>query len=188
MTKKELRAKYIQLRQELSQTSIDNLSLQLGAILSSALPKKVGTLHIYLPIENKKEINTWKILDLLREHHPNLDIVVPSMNKDLSMESLLLKKDATIELTNYDIPEPQEKITIDHQAIDCIILPLLCFDEQGFRVGYGKGVYDRFLSQLDAKVLKIGLSLFEPIASINDVNEFDQKMDLCITPKSTHSF
>jgi 5-formyltetrahydrofolate cyclo-ligase len=61
-------------------------------------------------------------------------------------------------------------------------MPLLIFDKQGNRVGYGKGFYDRFLQKCSPNALKVGICLEKPIEQIEDLNEFDVKMDVCITP------
>ena len=63
-----------------------------------------------------------------------------------------------------------------------VLVPLLGFDERGHRVGYGKGFYDRFLAECNPKIQKIGLSLFEPVAQIDDTSDFDIPLDACITP------
>jgi 5-formyltetrahydrofolate cyclo-ligase len=67
-----------------------------------------------------------------------------------------------------------------------VIIPLLAFDERGYRVGYGKGFYDRFLQGLTT--LKVGVSFFESGDDIEDVNEHDVQMDLCITPHRVYDF
>ena len=67
-----------------------------------------------------------------------------------------------------------------------VLVPLLAFDTKGYRVGYGKGFYDRFLSKIDVK--KVGISLFEAVECIADVHEDDIRLDLCITPKQIYSF
>ena len=56
-------------------------------------------------------------------------------------------------------------------------------DEQYYRVGYGKGFYDRFLANCRKDVKKIGLNFFKPISNITDVNEFDIALDEVIYPK-----
>lgn len=188
MTKKKLREKYLTLRKDLPDAAIESLSFQLAAILCIALPKKVNTLHIYLPIEKHKEIDTWAIIDKLRELKPSIRIVVPSMNKDLSITNLLLEKDAEISIKPFAIPEPKHRIEIETNEIQCAIVPLLIFDKKGYRVGYGKGIYDRFLATLEPNTLLIGLSLFEPIDEITDIHTYDIPLNLCLTPKSTFSF
>ena len=77
---------------------------------------------------------------------------------------------------------------IDEKEIDLVLVPLLCFDKKGFRVGYGKGFYDRFLSKCRSDVLKIGLSYFKPVEKIEDVRDFDVALDYCITPKGVWHF
>jgi 5-formyltetrahydrofolate cyclo-ligase len=72
--------------------------------------------------------------------------------------------------------------------IDLVFIPLLACDLQGNRVGYGKGFYDRFLSKCRYDVKKIGLSFFDPVDKIEDVNVFDIPLDECITPKKTWVF
>lgn len=69
-----------------------------------------------------------------------------------------------------------------------VLIPLLAFDKKGYRVGYGKGFYDRFLADCRPDVVKVGLSVFEPIDEIADLNEFDIKMDFCITPNRVWQF
>jgi 5-formyltetrahydrofolate cyclo-ligase len=69
-----------------------------------------------------------------------------------------------------------------------VLIPLLAFDRQGFRVGYGKGFYDRFLSLLSQKTIKIGLSNFAPVERIEDINKYDVKMDFCVTTEQVWHF
>ncbi len=77
---------------------------------------------------------------------------------------------------------------IEIERIDAVLVPLLCFDERGFRVGYGMGFYDRFLSGCRTNCLKIGLTYFAPTAEISDAQNFDVRLDFCITPKKNWKF
>ncbi len=69
-----------------------------------------------------------------------------------------------------------------------VFVPLLAFDEKGHRVGYGKGFYDKFLSECKPEVLKIGLSFFESETLISDVLTTDIQLDLCVTPSKIYNF
>jgi 5-formyltetrahydrofolate cyclo-ligase len=72
--------------------------------------------------------------------------------------------------------------------IDVVFVPLLAYDTLGNRVGYGKGFYDTFLSECKPDVLKIGLSFFEPENIIEDLNQNDIKLDICINPSHIYRF
>jgi len=69
-----------------------------------------------------------------------------------------------------------------------VIVPLLAIDKRGHRVGYGKGYYDKLLSQCKPTCMKVGVTLFEPIEEIEDVNEMDVPLDYCLTPASYIKF
>lgn len=77
---------------------------------------------------------------------------------------------------------------MEPKKIEVVFVPLLAFDKQGNRVGYGKGFYDRFLKQCKTDVVKIGLSLFDAEEEIEDVLENDIPLDYCITPNKIHEF
>ena len=71
--------------------------------------------------------------------------------------------------------------------LDIILIPLLGFDINGNRVGYGYGYYDKFLAQC-VNTIKIGISFEDPVNKIIDINENDIKLDFCITPKNIFEF
>ena len=65
---------------------------------------------------------------------------------------------------------------------------MIAFNITGNRVGYGKGFYDKFLSECKPDTIKIGLSFFEPEELISDIFEGDIKLDYCVTPKTVFQF
>lgn len=146
--------------------------------------------HIFLPIRKHNEIDTFSLLNYFKLQHPQLTIVIPRTDfTNLSITNILYDHEYTILGRNkYDIPEPIHGKVISNEKIDVVFIPLLGFDQKGNRVGYGKGFYDRFLSECRPDVVKIGMSFFEPIDEISDVNEFDIPLDLCITPEKTWNF
>ena len=92
------------------------------------------------------------------------------------------------DMNQYGIPEPVGGKEIMPEELDLVFVPLLGFDLQGNRVGYGKGYYDRFLSKCKDDVIKVGLSFLSPIDCIEDVDFFDKKLDFCITPERVYAF
>jgi 5-formyltetrahydrofolate cyclo-ligase len=105
------------------------------------------------------------------------------------MEALVFDAESTVLVKNKQhIPEPLYGENIDPLLIDAVIIPLLAFDKLGHRVGYGAGFYDRFLERCKPDVLKIGVSLFEPIDKILDTHHQDIRLTHCITPKQIYFF
>ena len=69
-----------------------------------------------------------------------------------------------------------------------VFVPLLVFDQQGHRVGYGMGYYDRFLVQCSETTLKVGLSFFDPVSKIEDIKTHDIALDFALTPEGIFTF
>lgn len=182
MNKKELRVKYKKLRQELSQTDIDNLSILIAnQILKLDIWDKTY-FHVFLPIESQKEVNTEFILHILQGK--DKEIVLSKSNFETwQMTHFLLTDNTKIKKNELNIPEPVDGIEVPTNKIEVVFVPLLAFDELGNRVGYGKGFYDKFLSQCNPETIKIGLSFFEAENTIDGIYENDIKLDFCINTK-----
>jgi 5-formyltetrahydrofolate cyclo-ligase len=191
MKKPELRRHYLSIRKAISAEEITIKSQQITDLFFQNFDlSKVKYLHIFLPIIKHNEINTFLIIRYLRQNIAQTNIVIPKIIPEKSeLENYLFNEKNLIE-NPWGIVEPsgenQEKIF--PEQIDLVIIPLLIFDKNGNRVGYGKGFYDRFLQQCNPETLKIGLCLEEPIEMIEDVNDFDVKMDFCITPNKIYKF
>lgn len=156
----------------------DNLYQQIFEVEVS----DVKYIHIFLSLSRFKEIDTKPIINYFRNQ--NKQIVVSKSNfKTNTLSHFLLEEDTEIEINSYGIPEPVNAKPITEQELDLVFVPLLISDERNYRVGYGKGFYDRFLSNSRNDVKKIGLNFFKPIAKISDVNEFDIALDDVIYPK-----
>ena len=104
------------------------------------------------------------------------------------MKNIIEDDNTLFELNKYGIPEPRNGTIINEKEIDLSIVPLIAFDLFGDRVGYGKGYYDRFISKCRFNMIKIGISYFPPLDKIEDVEEFDKKLDFCITPDHIYAF
>ena len=185
--KKYIRLKYNDLRTELSNKEINKLSLQIASNLISNFKLSAKSIHIFLPIKNKKEVNTWHIMDLLFKKNNTVCTSVYESNEELISHVKINKETKYID-GDYDIPLPELKIPIDIKNIDCIIIPLLAYDIKGNRIGYGKGIYDKILNQLSERSIKIGLSFFEPENVMLPIEEHDIPLNFCQTPNQLYSF
>jgi 5-formyltetrahydrofolate cyclo-ligase len=183
MTKQQLRQQYIAQRQNLSDENYQALNQQLLKQFQQLDLSNVQCIHIFLPIKANNEPDTYIVRDWLKAAHPQIKLVYPKTNfRDYSMQSFADDNNLQLAENKYGIPEPVSGNEVEAGEIDLVVLPMLVFDKQGYRVGYGKGFYDRFTAQCKPGTQFIGLSLFEPVDSIDDVNEFDVWMHACLTP------
>ncbi len=187
MLKKELRFKYVKKRSFVSPNELEDNSLAIANKLLE-LPSiwSFNYYHIFLPIIEKKEIDTSYILSILQGKDKN--VLLPKINGNNTLINYLLTDNITIKKNKWNIPEPIDGIEISADKIEVIFIPLLVFDKKGNRVGYGKGFYDSLLKQCDSKTIKIGLSLFEAEEVITDIYDGDIPLNYCVTPKNIYSF
>ena len=86
----------------------------------------------------------------------------------------------------YKILEPETIPVDDLEIIDLVIIPALCADRNGYRIGYGKGYYDRFLRRLPSSCCKIILTYSDLFYESVCPDEFDEKSDYVITDESIY--
>lgn len=184
MTKSEARKFYLKLRRRLSSEK----KIAFEALILQRLRREFDlsgkTIHLYLPIKKFCEFDTYSLLQ-----ESNSRFVIPISNfDDNTMSTVFFESIDQIIESKKGIPEPTNGTLARVEEIDIIIVPLLCADINGYRVGYGKGFYDRFIQQCEPNTLKIGLSFFEPIDRIKDTNQHDQKLSHLITPNNFYAF
>jgi len=187
MNKKELRAKYKTLRQELSLDEIEDKSLAIANRMLQLDVWEKTYFHLFLTIEEQKEVETEFILQILAGK--DKEIVVAKSNFDtLEMTNYLLTDNTKFQKNSNNIFDPVDGIEVPNAKIDVVFVPLLAYDKKGNRVGYGKGFYDVFLSKCREDVIKIGLSFFDPEDIFEDVSTADIRLDYCVTPATSYSF
>jgi 5-formyltetrahydrofolate cyclo-ligase len=191
MFKKEIRLKYRELRRSLSENQIEELSLDIAnTVLLLPIWEKTY-FHIFLPIEEQKEVNTEYILHLLFGKDKEISISKSDF-ETRKMTHYLLTDNTKIKKNAYNIPEPVDgpdaSGEVPSNKIDVVFIPLLAYDNHGNRVGYGKGFYDQFLAECNSNTVKIGLTFFEPEELISDVNSSDVQLNYCVTPNRIIKF
>lgn len=190
LTKAEARTHFKAKRKELIDWELKSQKVH-DILFGSLMMHRYSPIHIFLPILENHEIDTHLIINTLqKDFAPNIYISKSLENGELIHTELV--SDTVLIKNKWGIEEPQNlENTLDSKAFfekfqeeDILVLvPLLCFDKLGNRVGYGKGYYDRFLEHAKPNTTKVGLSLFEPIDEILDANVHDIKMDYCVTPE-----
>jgi 5-formyltetrahydrofolate cyclo-ligase len=187
MNKKELRSKYKLLRNNLSYEEIAARSL---AIANRILQLNVWDktyYHLFLTIEEQKEIDTEFILHVLAGKDKEV-VVSKSDFETFEMSHFLLTDNTKFKTNHYNIPEPINGLEVPVEKIEVVFVPLLAFDKKGNRVGYGKGFYDKFLSKCSGEVIKVGMSFFEAEPLIPDVSQNDIRLNFCVTPEKIYTF
>ncbi len=187
MNKAKLRTHYKGLRKARSQERIDDDSLRIANQLLLLPIWNHEFYHIFLSIVEQKEVNTDYILNILSGKDKHI-VISKSDFITREMTHVLLTDNTTIKKNKWHIPEPINGIPIPSQQIDVVFVPLLAFDVNGQRVGYGKGFYDRFLRNCKANTLKIGVSFFDAEIEISDTIESDITLDYCVTPNQIYRF
>lgn len=187
MFKKEIRIKYKELRNSLSENQIEELSLAIAnGVLSLPIWEKIY-FHVFLPIIEQKEVNTEYLLHLLSGKDKEI-CISKSDFETRKMTHFLLTDNTKIKKNEYNISEPVDGIEVPSNKMEVVFVPLLAYDKNGNRVGYGKGFYDKFLAECNPNTIKIGLSFFNPEELISDINATDIQLNYCVTPKRTIKF
>jgi 5-formyltetrahydrofolate cyclo-ligase len=190
MTKQELRKVYLEKRISISDSEYKKLNAKLSENFFSELDLSgIKTLHTFLPIEKTKEPDTWVIIEKIQHSYPNINISIPKINTETALlDNFYFEGENQLKKNTWGIPEPMYGVPTPLEKIEAVLVPLLAFDVNGHRVGYGRGFYDKFLRQCDPKVKKIGLSFFSPVPVITDLHPNDYSLTHAITPERVYIF
>ena len=182
MKKQELRALYKQKRKDLTEIQIKGLQENIYQQIYNLDLSTVKNVHLFLSMPKFKEIDTTPLITYFR--NKNKRIVVSKCNfKDNTLSHFYLEKDTVLSSNKFGVLEPVAAELVEENKLDLIFIPMLISDDKKFRVGYGKGFYDRFLLNCRKDAKFIGLNFFPPITAIEDKNEFDIPLHQVIYPK-----
>jgi 5-formyltetrahydrofolate cyclo-ligase len=175
--KSTLRKKILKIRKNKNKNNIKINFNQLFQIIKKEKIKK-KSIGGYYPVNFEADD-----LDILKEFEKRkFSISLPIIRKRFSMNFYKWSKSEPLKINKYGIPEPISK-RIEYPEV--ILVPLVAFDKDLNRLGYGGGYYDRYLEKISnkKKILKIGLALsFQKIKKV-PTNIYDQKLDYVLTNK-----
>ena len=177
MSKSKLRKKILKIRKK---NNKNNIQINFSQILRILKKKKINkkTIGGYYPVNF--EIDDLKILKDLEKK--KFIISLPVVKKNFKMDFYKWSFSDPLKINRYGIPEPETK---DLVYPDIILVPLVAFDKNLNRLGYGGGYYDRLIEKLSKKkkIIKIGLALSVQKIEKVPINKYDQKLDFIITNK-----
>ena len=189
MTKKELRKIYTAKR---TPAPLANTHRLIASMLEHFQNIPLPLLHYLLSFKAsnaKLEVPVHFFEEYCRETFRELIVCYPRADfENGTMEAYEDNDNLYWEETAYNIEQPLKGDLVLPAQLDCVFVPLLAFDERGYRVGYGKGFYDRYLTRCRPGIITIGVSFFDAVPLISDTNEYDVPLTYCVTPQRLYVF
>lgn len=99
------------------------------------------------------------------------------------MDAAELRPGDLLAATTYGPREPSQRVAVDPVGVDVVIAPGLAFDALGYRLGYGGGHYDRYLSRLRSETLRVGIAFHLQLVPSVPHGPDDQRLDLVVTER-----
>lgn len=153
--------------------SIEERLVKSNAIMDKLLPylEKKKMIAIYMPL--KEEVDISSLLFLYDS------LGVPKVRNKDDMDFFLIHSALDVKEGIFNVLEPTTQVLIDPSEFEVIVVPIVAFDVNRNRIGYGKGYYDRYLKQ--TKALKIGVAFDCQSIDNIDCDENDIPLDYIIT-------
>ena len=177
MNKSKIRKKILKIRE---QNSFKNLKINLRHLLDILKKAKISNKVVggYYPYNY--EIDVTKILEELEKQ--KYQISLPKIKKNSQMDFFCWSIKDPLLINKFGIPEP----TSNKMVIPSILLvPIVAFDKNFNRIGYGGGFYDRYIKKIKKikKITTIGLAYsFQKIREV-PTNQYDMNLDFIVTEK-----
>jgi len=189
MNKAELRKHYLAIRKTLTPQERQGLAKRVLRQFETIKLQTEPTIAMsYRAIAHHAEFDPAAVEQSLLKKFPQIRFCYPKVLAAGMDAFVFIEGKSSWKNSGWGIPEITEGELVPPEHIDLIIVPSLIFDQKGFRVGYGKGYYDRFLQDCRSDVLTLGCSFFEPVAQIDDLHTADLRLRYGITPESVFEF
>lgn len=183
--KQRLRNEISKRRDQLSSEVRDQLSDQIKIQLEKVFDyQEAQTIACFVSF--RSEVNTIPLIKDRLEKEKRIVLPITNLDEREIFFSELKDFDQELELGTYGILEPKPEYIrpIEVEEIDLVLMPGLVFDEQGYRIGYGGGYYDRFLSKMAKRPLLVALAFdLQVIGESIPFEKFDIPVDLVVTEK-----
>lgn len=187
MLKENIRKIFKEKRKAFTPKDKKDFSKRIAEIVSSNFDLNNKIVSVFLPIERLNEVDTSFVIHHLNKVNSTVTSPVSDF-ENMEMKHVVLSNQTTIEKNKWDIPEPNGGEEVAPDKFDFVFVPLLAINKNGYRVGYGKGFYDRFLSQCNKRTVFVGLNYFEDTVEIDDINKEDVPLHFVATPNQLLKF
>lgn len=188
MNKAELRKHYRAMRMALTPQERQQLSERMLRQFETIKLPKPAIVMSYRPIAHHAEFDPAAVEQSILRQFPQIRFCYPKVHAVGMDAFIFVEGKSNWNKSGWGIPEISGGAIVPPEHIDLIMVPLLVFDQKGFRVGYGKGYYDRFLQHCRSDILTLGFSYFDPAGVINDLHTNDMRLRYGITPEEVYEF
>ena len=177
MLKSKLRKKILKAREKFN---TKNIHIDFSQIIKIIKKEKISKKIVggYYPVNFEVDD-----LELLKKFEKkNFNISLPVIKKNSQMDFYEWSFSDPLKINKYGIPEPETKNIV---YPDVLLIPLVAFDKNLNRLGYGGGYYDRLIEKLSKRknIIKIGLAFSVQEIDKVPINMYDQKLDYIVTNK-----
>ena len=149
--------------------------------LSSDIYKSADAVLLYLSIN--REVRTKNLFEQILKDGKRLALPV-CFEKGKMTFRYVTGKECLVK-GKFSAPEPSDQCEEYTGGIPTVcVIPAIAFDKNGYRLGYGKGYYDRYLSRFD--VVRVGFSFDELFVDSLPHGKYDAACDAVITEKGVH--
>ena len=175
----QLRKKYFNLRKKKYYEIDKSFFSPLLNLIRLRLKKKTLRIALYYP--SNFELNVLKFLEF--KHISSQDILLPYVDKKNLMNFFPWKKNDVLFVNQFGMLEPAQSLI---KIPNVMLVPILAFDKNKFRLGYGRGYYDRYLNKYLKQfkdILTIGVAFSFQKHHKLPISQNDVKLDFIITEK-----
>ena len=179
MLKSKLREKILKIRKNIN---TKNIKIDFEKILNLIKKKGITKKNIggYYPVNF--EVDTKDLMTKLQQK--GFKISLPVIKNNFNMDFYKWNLNDPLYLNKYGIPEPERKKKVKPNIF---LIPLVAFDKELNRLGYGGGYYDRlFEKKENINMIKIGLALSCQKVIKVPTDKFDKKLDYIITERNSY--
>jgi len=177
--KSKLRNKNLKIRKK---NNKKNIQIDFNKIIKILKKEKINKKIVggYYPVNF--EVDDLELLKKLEKN--KFQISLPVIKKKFHMDFYKWSSSEPLKINKYGIPEPEKNKIV---YPDILLVPLVAFDKNLNRLGYGGGYYDRLINKLSKKkkIIKIGLALSVQKIDKVPIDIYDQKLDYIVTNKYT---
>lgn len=177
--KSKVRSRHLEIRSSLRMRDRKKLSARIiNRLLDNDVFKSSDTIHTYVSMEKNREVDTEVFINTCLDLGKN--VVVPRIKSNGELSHHKINSVNSLTQNAWGVAEPSEENELSLPDGILILVPMVASDFNLNRIGYGKGYYDRFLSEIDA--VKVGLCYsFNLCWNPLPVEDFDIKMEKIVT-------